>query len=67
VSLFNRNCREVTRLLIERHERRLSPVEWIAVRLHLGICEMCTRFNGQLGVMNAALSRWKSYRDSDEE
>jgi len=67
VSLFNRNCREVTRLLIERQERRLGVVERIAVRLHLGICEMCTRFNGQLGVMNAALSRWRAYRDGGDD
>lgn len=67
MSLFNRNCREVTRLLLERENRRLGPIEWVAVRLHLGICEMCTRFNGQLGMMNRALSHWKAYRESAED
>ena len=60
------NCREVTRLQLERQNRRLGPLEWLAVRLHLGICEMCTRFNGQLGVMNRAMDHWKAYRESDE-
>ena len=63
---FPRNCREVSRLLLDRENRRLGPVEWIAVRFHLGICEMCTRFNGQLGVMNRALGHWKAYRESAE-
>jgi len=67
MSLLNRKCREVTRLLLEREHRRLGLVERIAVRLHLGICEMCTRFNGQLGVMNRALSHWKAYRESGED
>ena len=65
MSLFNRNCREVTRLLIERQERRLGVVERIAVRLHLGICEMCTRFDGQLRLMDRALSRWRKYGEDE--
>jgi len=67
MSLFIRNCREVTRLVLERQERQLGPIEWVAVRLHLGICEMCTRFTGQLDLMNRALTRWKAYRESAEE
>jgi len=67
MSLLIRNCRKVTRLLIERRERRLGAVEWVAVRMHLGICEMCNRFAGQLELMNRALSRWKSYRESEDE
>jgi hypothetical protein len=66
MSLLKPNCREVTRLLIERQDRPLTALERIRVRLHLGICEMCTRFGGQLGVMNRALSAWKAYRESGE-
>jgi hypothetical protein len=29
MSLFKPNCREVTRLLLERENRRLGPLEWI--------------------------------------
>jgi len=67
MSLFIRNCREVTRLVLERQERGLRPIERVAVRLHLGICEMCTRFSSQLDLMNRALSRWKAYADSGDE
>jgi hypothetical protein len=66
MSLFKPTCREVTRLILEREERRLGPLERIAVRLHLGICRMCTRFDGQVRLMNRAMARWKAYAEHDE-
>jgi len=66
MSLFYRNCREVTRLVLERENRPLTTVERIAVRIHLGICLMCTRFTGQVKLMNSAMAQWKQYVDHDE-
>ena len=66
MSLFYRNCREVTRLVLERENRRLTTVERIAVRFHLGICLMCTRFTGQVRLMNSAMAQWKQYTEHDE-
>ena len=66
MSLFYRNCREVTRLVLERENRALTLVERIAVRLHLGICLMCTRFTGQVKLMNRAMAQWKQYTEYDE-
>jgi hypothetical protein len=65
MSFIHRNCREVTRLLLERGHRRLTPVERIAVRLHLAICLMCTRFGRQLSLMDRAVAQWKAYREED--
>ena len=66
MSLFYRNCREVTRLILERENRALSVVERVAVRFHLGICLMCTRFTGQVKLMNRAMAQWKQYAEQDE-
>jgi len=66
MSLFYRNCREVTRLVLERENRGLTLVERFAVRLHLGICLMCTRFTGQVQLMNRAMAQWKRYAEEDE-
>ncbi len=66
MSLFYRNCREVTRLVLERENRALTRVERIAVRFHLGICLMCTRFTGQVQLMNKAMAQWKKYAEEDE-
>jgi len=67
MNLFHRNCREVTRLVLERENRRLTLVERFAVRFHLGICVMCTRFTGQVQLMNRAMAQWKQYAERDEQ
>jgi hypothetical protein len=67
MSPFPRNCREVTRLVLERENRSLTLVERIAVRFHLGICLMCTRFTGQVRLMNRAMAQWRQYSDHDEQ
>jgi hypothetical protein len=67
MSLFHRNCREVTRLVLERENRPLTLVERIAVRFHLRICLMCTRFTGQVQLMNRAMAQWKHYAENDEQ
>jgi hypothetical protein len=65
MSLFYRNCREVTRLILQRENRALTVVERVAVRFHLGICLMCTRFTGQVKLMNRAMAQWKQYAEND--
>ena len=66
MSLLNRNCREVTALVLAQHERRLGLVERLAVRIHLAICVACPRFARQFELMRAALPRWRAYRDGSE-
>ena len=66
MSLVKLTCREAARLLIEREHRQLGFMERLGLRLHLGICEMCTRFNGQLRLMNRAMDRWRHYGGDDE-
>ena len=65
MSLIRLTCREATRLLLERENRPLGLLERIRLRLHLGVCEMCTRFTGQVRLMNRAMERWRHYSDED--
>jgi len=65
MSLVKLTCREAARLLLQREHRRLGPLERLGLRLHLGICEMCTRFNGQLTLMDRAMDRWRQYTEDD--
>jgi predicted anti-sigma-YlaC factor YlaD len=58
-----RNCREVTELVLAGLDRRLGPVERVAVHLHLQICAACPKFNRQVALMRQALPRWRAYRD----
>ena len=54
------SCKEVTRLLSQREDRRLSYVERVKLGLHLRVCVACTRFSQQLAFMREALSRYRS-------
>ncbi|HEX4797974.1 MAG TPA: zf-HC2 domain-containing protein [Burkholderiales bacterium] len=49
------SCREASRLISQGMDRRLSFVERIALRLHLGICDVCTRFTRQMEFIRRAL------------
>jgi hypothetical protein len=48
-------CREVHRLVSEGMDRELSLIERTRMRLHLLVCEACTRFNGQMDLLRRAM------------
>ncbi len=54
------SCKEVSRLLSQREERRLSFLERVKLRLHLRVCAACTRFARQLDVLREAMHRYRS-------
>jgi hypothetical protein len=58
-------CRDATRLLLEREERSLGPVERLALKAHLLVCTACTRFDGQVKFMRGAMARWRAYTDRE--
>jgi predicted anti-sigma-YlaC factor YlaD len=63
MKFLQRNCRQVTELVLAGEDRRLGWVERWAVRAHLKVCEACPRFNRQVALMREALPRWRAYRD----
>ena len=60
------SCREASRLISERMERRLSIPERIALRLHLRICDACTRFTSQVWFLRRALNAFPGPDDPDK-
>lgn len=48
-------CREVHRLVSEGMDRDLTLVERTRMRLHLVVCEACTRFDGQMNLLRRAM------------
>lgn len=62
---LDRNCREVTALVLAGEDRRLGLLERWAVRAHLKVCGACPRFTRQVALMRRALPRWRAYRESD--
>jgi hypothetical protein len=51
-------CKEVHRLVSEGMDRELSFVERTRMRLHLVVCDACTRFNGQMSLLRTAIRRF---------
>ncbi len=58
---FRRTCKEVTALVIAREDRDLPLADRLALRLHIGICAACPRFERQVLLMRNAMRRWRAY------
>ena len=65
MKFLQRNCQEVTRLVLAGEDRSLSWFERLLLRSHLKACQACPRFVAQVALMRRALGRWRAYRDSE--
>ena len=61
---FRLSCREASKLISEGMDRRLSVTERITLRLHVGICDACTRFTAQVQFLRRALKAFPGPDDS---
>ncbi len=52
-------CREVSHLLSQSREQPLSQWQRAKVRWHLAACEMCSAFERQLALLDAAMRRYR--------
>ncbi len=66
MKFLQRNCRQVTALVLAGEDRRLGLVECWVVRAHLKVCGACPAFNRQVALMRQALPRWRAYRESQD-
>ena len=55
---MNLSCKEATRLLSQREDRRLGFAEGAALRLHLAICRGCRAVSEQIPFLRRALARY---------
>ena len=51
------SCKEASRLLSQAQDRRLGWPERAKLRVHLALCDFCTRFEEQLRFMREAMRR----------
>jgi len=64
--IFRLSCKEASRLISEGMDRRLSLTERIGLRLHVGICDACTRFTSQVKFLRDALKAYPGPNDREE-
>jgi hypothetical protein len=60
------SCRDVTRLVLEGHDRPLARGERLRLRLHWLACDACRLFRGQSRLLQQAMPRWRAYREGDD-
>ena len=53
------SCQEASRLLSQRQDRPLDFWERVKLRVHLALCDVCTRFARQVDFMREALRRYR--------
>jgi len=52
--VFRLTCKEASRLISDGMDRHLSVPERIRLRLHVSICDACTRFTSQVAFLRRA-------------
>ncbi len=61
------NCRQATQLCSEEHDRSLSLMERIALRLHTLICDSCANFRRQMDFLAQTTRRFREGRRPDDD
>lgn len=54
---FFLKCHEAHRLALEQMDRDLSLLEAVRLRLHLSVCDACTRIGAQARLLREAMHR----------
>lgn len=57
------SCFEVTRLVSESQERRLTAVEKVSLNLHLMMCDGCKNFSLQVPFLRKAMKAYAERLD----
>ncbi|WP_210545802.1 zf-HC2 domain-containing protein [Rhodoferax sp. PAMC 29310] len=57
------NCQEVSRLVSESQERKLSVVEKMSLNLHLMMCDRCKNFSLQVPFLSKAMKAYSERLD----
>lgn len=59
-------CKEASRLTSEGFDGKLSVGEWLTLRMHLMLCEGCSRVNRQLQFLRRAMLRMRESAAEEE-
>lgn len=55
-------CKEVTHLLSEAQDRKLTLAEKVHLEMHLAICKGCKNFKAQMSFLREACKRYAKDR-----
>lgn len=60
-------CKEVTHLLSESQDRKLTLAERMHMEMHLAMCKGCSNFKRQMEFLRAACRRYADTRSRDSD
>jgi hypothetical protein len=60
------DCKHASRLVSQSMDRQLSMRERLGLRLHLLMCDACTRFSWQIALLRQAVRQWSARVENDE-
>ena len=60
-------CKEITHLLSESQDRKLTLSERFQLEMHLAMCDGCKNFKGQMAFLRQACRRYLTVRDNKNE
>lgn len=52
------SCKDATRLVSQREDGTLTRWQRFKVRMHLAVCDACTRFDAQVRFLRRAMRRY---------
>ncbi|HSG23184.1 MAG TPA: zf-HC2 domain-containing protein [Azonexus sp.] len=61
------SCKEVTHLLSESQDRKLSVSERVHLEMHLAICKGCKNFKNQMTFLRKACQRYVKNRGNIDD
>lgn len=60
------NCKEASRLISQGFDREMTMADRISLRVHLTVCEACTKFRAQLEFLRKAVAALAGRGDDDK-
>ncbi len=52
------SCKDASRLVSQAQDARMSFWQRVTLRLHLSVCDACTRFERQIRFLRAAMRKY---------
>ncbi len=60
------DCQHASRLVSQSMDRKLLMRERLGLRLHLLMCDACTRFSRQVALLRQAVRQWSTKIENDD-
>ena len=61
------SCKEITHLLSEAQDRKITVSERVHLEMHVAICKGCKNFKNQMNFLREACKRYGNDRENAED